>query len=227
MSQFSQGIDDRDLPPQDRGPNVLGIVGFVLAFCVSPLGLLVSLIALASRPRGFAIAGVIVGLIGSVVWGFVGIGAFAAARTGMFQTIVEFQAASVALDTYSKNNNGAAAPSLTAAGLSGDALIDHWGTPYAYEVGPDGKSWTFTVVGPDKVRGTADDAVLTSGMNQRQIQEALEPTIQAAVTGSVGGGSGNTPPTPTPGDAPESSPAEGAAPETPAETPAPAPTPGS
>jgi hypothetical protein len=228
MSQFSQGIDDRDLPAQDRGPNVLGIVGFVLAFCLSPLGLLVSLIALASRPRGFAIAGVIVGLIGSSIWAFFGVAAVGAARSGVFQTFAEFQGARLKLDEYAQQNNGAAAPSLAAAGLSGDELIDHWGTPYGYEVGADGKSWTFTVAGADKTPGTADDLVLTSASSPDEVNLAIQGMMETSLRG--GGSSAPSPTTTptdaTPADAPEAAPAEGAAPEAPAQTPPPAPTPG-
>src|SRR5215210_2130737 len=53
--------------PERRPSNTLGIVGFVLAFCLPPIGLILSLAALARRPRGFAIAGVIIGLLGSVM----------------------------------------------------------------------------------------------------------------------------------------------------------------
>lgn len=232
MSQFSQGIDDRDLPAQDRGPNVLGIVGFVLAFCLSPLGLLLSLIALASRPRGFAIAGVIVGLIGSSIWALFGVAAVGAARSGVFQTFAEFQGARLKLDEYAQQNNGAAAPNLAAAGLSGDALVDYWGTPYGYEVGPDGKSWTFTVVGPDKTPGTADDLVLTSASSPDEVNRAIQGLMERSMRGGASSApSPTTAPTTAPADAkpadaPEAAPAEGAAPEAPAQTPPPAPTPG-
>ncbi|MEZ6194245.1 MAG: DUF4190 domain-containing protein [Planctomycetota bacterium] len=52
--------------------NPLGVVGFlfslsgVLCCVTAPIGLLLSLIALRGRPRGLAIAGVILGLIGTL-----------------------------------------------------------------------------------------------------------------------------------------------------------------
>ncbi len=76
--------------------NGLGVAGFIVSliglfFCcgwISPLGLLFSFIALAWAPRGFAFAGVVLGMIGSA-WliligatfslGFIGMGAAATA----------------------------------------------------------------------------------------------------------------------------------------------------
>src|SRR6185503_10603697 len=61
--------------------NNLGLAGFVtsllgLLSCgvLSPIGLLLSLIGLTKRPRGFAIAGTILGLIGSVFLAVAGVG---------------------------------------------------------------------------------------------------------------------------------------------------------
>ncbi len=59
-----------------REGNGLGVAGFFIALIglaiptgiVALLGLLVSLVALGKAPRGFAGMGVVVGLIGTVVW---------------------------------------------------------------------------------------------------------------------------------------------------------------
>jgi hypothetical protein len=50
----------------------LGIVGFVLAFLASPIGLIVSIVAMvqsrkAGVKNGFALAGIIIGIIGTIV----------------------------------------------------------------------------------------------------------------------------------------------------------------
>lgn len=68
--------------PQPR-ENFLGIAGFVVAIVglvftcglLSPLGLLLSLAGLFSRPRGYAVAGVITGMFGSL-WIVLLVGAF-------------------------------------------------------------------------------------------------------------------------------------------------------
>src|SRR3954471_6265213 len=61
--------------------NNLGLAGFVtsllgLLSCgvLSPIGLLLSLIGLTKQPRGFAVAGTIIGLIGSVFLAVAGVG---------------------------------------------------------------------------------------------------------------------------------------------------------
>ena len=58
-------------PPPSNG---LGVAGFVLSLLgflgtcglLSPIGLILSLIALRKQPRGLAIAGVIIGAVGSL-----------------------------------------------------------------------------------------------------------------------------------------------------------------
>ncbi|MEM9109031.1 MAG: DUF4190 domain-containing protein, partial [Planctomycetota bacterium] len=55
--------------------NALGIAGFVVSLSgmivclglISPIGLVLSLIALAKSPRGYAVAGSIIGLLGSAL----------------------------------------------------------------------------------------------------------------------------------------------------------------
>jgi hypothetical protein len=65
--------------PQYTGPangpvpgKTLGIVGFVLAFIASPIGLILSIVALvqsrkAGAKNGFALAGIIIGIIGTII----------------------------------------------------------------------------------------------------------------------------------------------------------------
>ena len=47
----------------DEPSNTLGVIGLLLAFCLPPLGLVLSLVALGRQPRGFAITGVFVGVV--------------------------------------------------------------------------------------------------------------------------------------------------------------------
>jgi hypothetical protein len=61
--------------PAPAGPvpgKTLGIVGFVLAFLASPIGLILSIVAMvqskkAGAKNGFALAGIIIGAIGTVI----------------------------------------------------------------------------------------------------------------------------------------------------------------
>lgn len=59
--------------PVRQSENSLGIAGFVISLLgivtcglIAPVGLLLSLLALFKRPRGFATAGTVIGLLGSV-----------------------------------------------------------------------------------------------------------------------------------------------------------------
>ena len=61
-------------PAQSSGSNVFAILGFIFAFVVSPLGLVFSIIGLATskkyggKQKGMAIAGLIISIVGIVIW---------------------------------------------------------------------------------------------------------------------------------------------------------------
>lgn len=200
--------------------NPLAIVGFILAFCVSPIGLIVSLIALAKRPRGFAIGGVVVGLLGSLLWVLGGMAGWAVVKYGLpaLQTTIDVETIRTSLVAYQQNNNGDAPPDLATAGISGDTLTDAWGVPYQYMRGDDGKSWTLTLLGSDKALGTADDRIITSDMSDRDVQNVLKPMFEEMVREQVEG-------TGTGGKASSTSSVDPPKDEKPAEAPAPAPAP--
>ena len=71
-------------PQQPRGTNTMAIVGFVLAFLVSPVGLVLSIIGLQQTGqrheggRGLAIAGIVIGALGTLFGILVVIGLIAA-----------------------------------------------------------------------------------------------------------------------------------------------------
>jgi hypothetical protein len=199
-----------DEPRSKPGSNPLGIVGFILAFCISPLGLLLSLIALAWRPRGFAVAGVIIGLIGSVIWGVFGTSAWIA-RHGFFLA-TEYVEVRSAVERYSAAHNGELPADLATAGVVGDAAKDPWGKEYRFEVAADGKSWTLTSASYDGRFGTADDAVFTPAMDQREIGEVIQRMMR-------GHFDPNAPAPAPPATAP--APAESKPAEKPAESPVP------
>ncbi|MBY0307701.1 MAG: DUF4190 domain-containing protein, partial [Phycisphaerales bacterium] len=73
--------------PVDARSNGLGVAGFIVSLAgwfvggvLCPVGLVLSLFALGKRPRGFAVAGVVVGLLGTIGWVlvFVFVGVFGA-----------------------------------------------------------------------------------------------------------------------------------------------------
>lgn len=170
-------------PPRQAGPNVLGIVGFVFSIlCVtSPLGLLLSLIALAKPPRGFAIAGTIIGLIGTAA---IGIGSFALFAGGGamikgLQIAFRFEEVRQAAATYAASNNGQMPASLADLGLTGDRAKDPWGNEYRFERSEDGKTWTFTTAAFDGQFGTPDDGIFKSDMDQTAMQSAISRMMEA------------------------------------------------
>ena len=74
---FNYGAPPPPMAPQPQGRSGLALAGFILAFFVSPLGFILSLIAIfktgagKAAGRGLAVAGTIIGLLGSIVWAIV------------------------------------------------------------------------------------------------------------------------------------------------------------
>lgn len=164
------------VPPQQTvviqrpASNGMGVAGFVcsllgLLSCglLSPFGLLFSFIGMFKAPRGLAVAGFVMGVIGSawifVAVFFVGIAAIAAAlgledaaatvkhvsdAAQIHQAIIEYERA-----------NGSPPADLDALGLDDALRLDGWGQPYHIEYA-DGMV-TIISNGPDMMPGTDDD----------------------------------------------------------------------
>ncbi len=160
--------------PRSGGTNGLGIAGFIcsliglLTSCctcafpilglVSLVGLVLSFIAIFRAPRGFAIAGLILGIIailmtllGSLMW----IGAKGAGgawevikAAGTAKTVTEY-----------RNAHGSYPPSLNTltTELPAAFIKDSWGNTFVYEVSQDGSQFTIRSMGADGVDGTPDD----------------------------------------------------------------------
>lgn len=183
MNQGTE-YDYEMLPPEPaRGSNPLGIVGFVLAFCVPPVGLLLSAIAVFMRPRGFALAGLIVSLFTNAIVGLLVLGGvyFFPAAKAIAEVVADSSAIIQDIETYQRNNNGALPPDLAALGLPSEALTDPWGTPYRYEVLADGKSWSLKVAGPDGGFDDKDTAIITSDMDPRDIGNTVGDSLGEAI----------------------------------------------
>jgi hypothetical protein len=155
-------------PPNPAPSNGLGIAGFIVSLLgiftagvLSPIGLLLSLIALLRRPRGFAFAGFIVGLVGTAIlalwllfFGFVTLSCINLGRP-MVGTLSAMQRARVDIQTY-QSTHGGALPSQE----RGDILIagekDAWGNALHYL--PRGSSdYQLQSAGPAGLFGTSDD----------------------------------------------------------------------
>lgn len=182
MSQMQSG--DFAFDEAKTSSNTLGLVGFILAFCVSPLGFLLSLIALRKAPRGFAIAGVLIGLLGTVIWAGVGYFGFkvGGAAIKASQTSEALVSAQSALEA-SKTPGGEYPSDLS--GIAGGT--DAWGHAFEYERAEDGKGYLLVSKGADGQAGTADDIRTMQGMDKAA-------NMVLAMTGAGGdlmGGLGN------------------------------------
>ncbi|MEL7472030.1 MAG: hypothetical protein AAGK04_01830 [Planctomycetota bacterium] len=229
-----------------RQSNTLGLVGFILSIvgllsagCLSPLGLLLSLIGLFKEPRGFAIAGLILGLIGSagfIIFGlvfgtflFAGIviaAAGGAAMLGAFGQVSEFQSS---LDEYYEAN-GVYPYALEEIDMDLTNLENVYGGGWAYERSEDGQSFSIDGPGPDGQRGTEDDfsldvdpssIVLRKGEQeihsiQRDLLNINLPDINANEPPPTPPSESDTPP-PAPDDSDAGSPSQPDAPSPPAQ----------
>lgn len=159
--------------PQQAQSNGLGVAGFVtslvgLVMCaglICPLGLLLSTIALFKRPRGLAIAGFIIGLIGSswiilvllffLVLG-VGLAGVAVMGIGAVEVGQDANAIHAEVSKYHAAN-GNVPSTLTLLPLDAETLTDPWGQAYRYTIDADGRHYTISTAGPDQGWDTSDD----------------------------------------------------------------------
>lgn len=176
----------------DRASNGLGIAGFICALLgvcsggvLSPIGLILSLVALKDQPRGFAIAGTVVGLIGlcgvltpllavliiapALLVGLAltagGVAMIASLAGPEIATRIEMGMVAAEIRAY-EEERGTFPLTLDDLGLTGDReglRTDHWGEPYVYELTVDETNapigFELRSAGPDGVVGNEDDLV--------------------------------------------------------------------
>lgn len=148
-------------PPPQSQTNGLGIAGFVVSLvgiftCVlCPVGLILSLIALKNQPKGFAIAGTVIGGIGTLLLGAVTVWivgtpeALHAIKTGI--TVAQ------AHKTIEENRGeDGALPSEEDGNRLIENLEDAWGNPLRYELQGENR-YVIRSAGPDGKFGTKDD----------------------------------------------------------------------
>jgi len=173
--------------------NNLGLAGFItsligLVTCgvLSPIGLLLSLIGLTKRPRGFAIAGSIIGVIGTIflavtgvtiVLGLMGLGA---AAKNIAEDLAAHQAAVQAYSQIQQQQQQAGKTLDTnAASVIASAHKDPWGTPLRAEVAADG-TLTIITAGRDKTFDTADDVRFDKTKLLEDVTATTMPATRAA-----------------------------------------------
>ena len=178
MTQFPHEEHFQNEYREVRGSNPLGIVGFVLSLlCMtSPVGLLISFIALFKSPRGFAIAGVLIGLLFSAILALFGWLASLAwpyvIETG--EIIEDADALRNEIAAYKTANDGAMPTSIGDLGWNES---DPWGNEYVLVADPTDQSWSLTTLGPDGLESTWDDFVITSDMGEDEISNSIAEWI--------------------------------------------------
>jgi hypothetical protein len=171
--------DPLDAPqPAPQPTNGLGLAGFIVSLVGlvpcglgCPVGLVLSLVALRKEPRGFAIAGAVIGAVGSMMAVVVGVWAYltwsavsgtsrgkglempAPEETQPVRTFLVLTEAEQAIQLEQVDKGRLPSP------VKGNEIIeelrDGWGHALRYE--PHGESFTIRSAGPDGVFGTADD----------------------------------------------------------------------
>ncbi len=150
-------------PSLPRRSNGLGLAGFIVSLvglltlgCLSPVGLVLSLVAVFRRPRGFAVAGLVLGCIGLTVGGVIGT-KFVYSWIELAPAISDGGDIAAELPKYRSSHAGAFPPSLDdLPGLPVSAKVDEWKQLYHYRVCPEG--WVeLTSDGEDGIAGTGDD----------------------------------------------------------------------
>ena len=148
-------------PPLRSQTNGLGIAGFVVSLvgiftCVlCPVGLILSLIALKNQPKGFAIAGTVIGGLGTLLLGgfIVMIVSTPQALDGI-KTGITIAQAHAAIEE-SRGEDGAL-PSDEEGNQLIEEFEDAWGNPLRYELQGEDR-YIIRSAGPDGEFGTADD----------------------------------------------------------------------
>lgn len=164
------------LQPESNG---LGLAGFITSLVglaltggvLCPVGLIVSLIALSRRPRGFAVAGVVLGAVGScggcLVLAFAAMVGMAAVVTAIalvasggpqgIETLDHMLQVDSAITAF-QERTGAPPADLSQLTLPADLLKDGWGRPLEYSLTGGAPSWTWTLrtAGSDGVMEPSD-----------------------------------------------------------------------
>jgi type II secretory pathway pseudopilin PulG len=185
--------------------NGLGIAGFICSLVgiltggiLSPIGLILSLVALGKRPRGWAIAGTILGFVGScgliaILIGAVvlGLGALAAlvglvllTDADRVEVTRDMATIAVMIDGHEKENRYLPA-SLEVLDLPLSTMTDPWGKRYAYHLTDDDTGFDLVSAGPDGSFGGEDDLAF-SRLDEVWEQYGESPSI--SVTGRPEGG---------------------------------------
>ena len=190
--------DDQPAPPE--GPtngrregsgagsgNPGAVVGLILSILgpLAPVGVIVCLFALRREPRGLAIAGLVIGILTTLIvvvcGGFIGVGVWAVfgTREDYEEIAMDFAAISAAIENH-QNTTGQLPNDLSNLGLSSDTLTDPYGDEYLY-VKVSG-TWRLGFNGMDGTPGSQDDIEIPAGTVIGHFQTAPYQPLQQALS---------------------------------------------
>lgn len=153
------------LPPA-HPQNALGILGFVLAIVLPPIGLLVSVVAVFRSPRGFAVAGIVIGLITSLLLticaGFFYV--FGGLMLDVATEMNEIDRVIQRVEEYQLANDGRLPTDLDGLGLTESERTDVWGNVYRLDAGSEPGLFKIVSAGADGRFDTRDDVIIHPGM---------------------------------------------------------------
>ncbi len=179
--------------PQQQRINVIGVIGFVLSlvgllgFCFLPaaafsfLAVILCFIGMFIEPRGLAIAGFIIGLIGSALIALIALlfGGMLALGIGFAAMLTEANTEIAHIGGLARDyhNTHAAYPAqLSDLNLTAEEATDPWGNAYILMPSNDGQSLTIMSWGPDGMSGGDDDITSTirAGASPFDFSEPVE-----------------------------------------------------
>jgi len=165
-----------------RQTNGLGVAGFVCSLVglltgglLSPVGLVLSLIAVGRQPRGMAIAGIILGLLGTcggiilvivilaggLALALAAVGIFAFTQSERLELSADMAKIAVQAEDYKRENRGVPPAGLEVLTLETSTLTDPWGNRYRYILVNDEPGFDVVSDGKDGTAGTPDDVSLS------------------------------------------------------------------
>jgi len=171
---------------QTTDTNPVGLAGFIVSLVslvacgglLSPVGLILSLVGCFRQPRGLAIAGLVLGLIGSgaFILGVVllGVGLIAGAIALLFgasfigqgfEAIFDADEVRDAIVAYERSNGRLPESIDDLTSLDEEAAKDLWDTPYRLTIDPDDRTMTLVSLGKDQTYGTRDDITVTLSLD--------------------------------------------------------------
>jgi hypothetical protein len=189
-------------PVQARSANGLGIAAFVtslvsLVVCcglLSPISLILGIVAALKRPRGFAIAGIVLSIVGVLLLLAVsllpllviGVAGGIAASIGLGAAMTQLQGAAIAknIDEYIRDRGSVPASLASVPELDQSMIEDPWGNAFIYRPDPTNDTYELKSAGPDGLPDTGDDIVIDTEL------------ISNAMQGGSGGLRGQGSPTP-------------------------------